>query len=178
MFLTMPISLGAPAGVTPITPASGLAGDPAPPARPRALAHHLHHAGPAEAGGILRHSRPGRRPGQPHGQVPGTPAGWLGWLADRPGFFRDEWGVVWNRTIDKDIGVVEDYPLQGRSLAGYTLPDPLDPLRYAGLPAFIAANPRPLSLRQHRLLALRARLELRGMERADGGHARGAGLGR
>ena len=26
----------------------------------------------------------------------------------RPGFFRDEYGVVWNRTADKDIGVVED----------------------------------------------------------------------
>ena len=35
----------------------------------------------------------------------------LGWLADRPGFFRDEFGVVWNRTIDRDIGMVERYPL-------------------------------------------------------------------
>lgn len=28
-------------------------------------------------------------------------------LADRPGHFRDDFGVVWNRTIDKDIGVVD-----------------------------------------------------------------------
>lgn len=28
-------------------------------------------------------------------------------LADRPGHFRDDFGVVWNRTVDKDIGVVE-----------------------------------------------------------------------
>jgi uroporphyrinogen decarboxylase len=63
-----------------------------------------------------------------------------GWLVERPGFWRDEWGVVWNRTVDKDIGVVETYRLRGHSLAGYTLPDPLDSRRYAGLPAFIAAN--------------------------------------
>ena len=62
------------------------------------------------------------------------------WLADRPGFWCDEWGVLWNRTVDKDIGVVERYQLAERSLAGYTYPDPHDPQRYAGLPAFIAAN--------------------------------------
>lgn len=28
-------------------------------------------------------------------------------LADRSGHFRDDFGVVWNRTVDKDIGVVE-----------------------------------------------------------------------
>ena len=28
-------------------------------------------------------------------------------LSDRPGHFRDDFGVVWNRIIDKDIGVVE-----------------------------------------------------------------------
>lgn len=35
--------------------------------------------------------------------------GWPTELADRPGFFRDEFGVVWNRTgADKDIGVVDE----------------------------------------------------------------------
>jgi len=58
----------------------------------------------------------------------------------RPGFGRDEWGVVWNQTVDKDIGVPEDYVLKHRSLDGCVLPDPLDPRRYAGLPAFIEAN--------------------------------------
>ena len=57
----------------------------------------------------------------------------------RPGFWRDEFGVIWNRTVDKDIGVVEVHPLKDRSLAGYRFPDPRDPRRYAGLPAFIAA---------------------------------------
>lgn len=63
-----------------------------------------------------------------------------GWLPDRPGFWRDEWGTLWNRTVDRDIGVVEAYQLTSRSLDGLRSPDPLDPARYAGLPGFIAAN--------------------------------------
>jgi uroporphyrinogen decarboxylase len=58
----------------------------------------------------------------------------------RPGFFRDDFGVVWNRTVDKDIGVVDDYLLKRRSLDGYAFPDPHDPGRYEALPAFIAAH--------------------------------------
>jgi uroporphyrinogen decarboxylase len=58
----------------------------------------------------------------------------------RPGHFRDDFGVVWNRTVDKDIGVVEDFLLKERSLDGYTFPDPHDPGRYAALPGFIARH--------------------------------------
>jgi uroporphyrinogen decarboxylase len=58
----------------------------------------------------------------------------------RPGYWRDEYDVVWNRTVDKDIGVVEEYHLKERSLRNYRFPDPKDPTRYTGLPAFIAAN--------------------------------------
>lgn len=58
----------------------------------------------------------------------------------RPGFWRDEFGVVWNRTMDPDIGVVETYPLRGRSLAAFAWPDPHDPRRYAALPAFLEQN--------------------------------------
>lgn len=58
----------------------------------------------------------------------------------RPGFWRDDYGVVWNRTVDKDIGVVEDYHLKERSLKDYRFPDPKDPTRYAGLPAFIEGH--------------------------------------
>jgi uroporphyrinogen decarboxylase len=56
----------------------------------------------------------------------------------RPGFWRDEFGVVWNRTIDRDIGTVVDYQLKERSLAGFVFPDPHDPRRYARLGAFLA----------------------------------------
>ncbi len=62
------------------------------------------------------------------------------WQEERPGYWRDEFGVLWNRTVDKDIGVVEDVLLKARSLKEYAFPDPHDPSRYDGLPAFVAAN--------------------------------------
>jgi uroporphyrinogen decarboxylase len=64
----------------------------------------------------------------------------LGWIPDRLGFWRDEWGVTWNRTVDRDIGVVEGYLLRERSLAGLVIPDPLAPVRFAALPGFIEKN--------------------------------------
>ena len=64
----------------------------------------------------------------------------LGWLPDRLGFWLDEWGVTWNRTVDRDIGVVESYLLQERSLAGLVVPDPLSRVRFAALPAFVEKN--------------------------------------
>lgn len=39
---------------------------------------------------------------------------------------RDVFGVVWDRSVDKDIGVVCDAPLKQPSLQGYTFPEPLD----------------------------------------------------
>ena len=40
---------------------------------------------------------------------------------------RDVFGVVWDRSIDKDIGNVEGCVLPEPTLAGYRFPDPLDP---------------------------------------------------
>jgi len=68
------------------------------------------------------------------------PLGPDAWREICPGHWRDEFGVVWNRTVDKDIGVVEDCQLKTRSLAGYAFPDPHDPRRYEKLSAFAAAN--------------------------------------
>lgn len=62
------------------------------------------------------------------------------WCEVQPGFWRDEFGVVWNRTVDEDIGVVENNQLPARSLADYRFPDPHDPQRFAGLSAFLSAN--------------------------------------
>src|SRR5690349_19411135 len=59
----------------------------------------------------------------------------------RPNFVQDEFGVVWNRTIDKDIGVPVEYLLRDRSLHDITFPNPHDPQRLSGLPAFLSANP-------------------------------------
>jgi uroporphyrinogen decarboxylase len=59
----------------------------------------------------------------------------LGWIPDRPGFWQDEWGVTWNRTVDRDIGVPETVQLRVRSLADLAVPDPLSPCAFqaAGL---------------------------------------------
>jgi len=54
--------------------------------------------------------------------------------------WRDEFGVVWNREGDADVGAVANCVLENRSLDGYTFPDPLLPCRYEKLPAFIEAN--------------------------------------
>jgi len=51
---------------------------------------------------------------------------------------QDVFGVVWDRTIDKDIGNVEGCVLPEPTLTGYTFPDPLDPRFFADIPARIA----------------------------------------
>ena len=47
--------------------------------------------------------------------------------------FKDIFGVVWNRTVDKDIGVVENKLLPKPSLAGLDFPDPDDEAIYANV---------------------------------------------
>jgi len=47
-----------------------------------------------------------------------------GFVEVGPGFWRDQFGVVWNRTIDRDIGNVEAYLLPEPTLAGYRFPEP------------------------------------------------------
>jgi len=48
----------------------------------------------------------------------------------KPGFRQDDFGVIWNQTVDKDIGVVEDLILKEPSLKGFKLPDPKAAWRY------------------------------------------------
>jgi uroporphyrinogen decarboxylase len=81
----------------------------------------------------------------------------------RPGFWRDEFGVTWNKTVDKDIGVPETYLLKDRSLEELTIPDPGRPERYAGLPAFIEANPDRFRLISHGFSLFERAWSLRGM---------------
>ena len=68
-------------------------------------------------------------------RVPGT-----AWVEIKPDYWRDEFGVVWNRTIDKDIGNVDFYQLPQRTLAHYSFPDPRDPNRYAHIPEFVRTH--------------------------------------
>ena len=48
--------------------------------------------------------------------------------------WRDGFGVVWDRSVDKDIGVVKEYRLPEPTLAGYRFPDPLAPRSFEGIP--------------------------------------------
>ena len=67
-------------------------------------------------------------------------------LGNGTGFFedlghdhvRDVFGVVWDRSVDKDIGIVSHTPLSGPSLTGYVFPDPQSPRFFADIPEKLA----------------------------------------
>lgn len=42
----------------------------------------------------------------------------------RPNFWQDQFGIVWNRTIDKDIGNVAEYLISSPDLSSYRFPKP------------------------------------------------------
>lgn len=56
------------------------------------------------------------------------------------GCFRDGFGVVWDRSVDKDIGVIHDYLIGEPDPDVYTFPDPLDPRSFAGIPDALASG--------------------------------------
>jgi uroporphyrinogen decarboxylase len=55
--------------------------------------------------------------------------------------YRDVFGVVWNREVDKDIGIVEGTVLPEPSLKGYEFPDPEADRFFVNIPARIESNP-------------------------------------
>ena len=57
------------------------------------------------------------------------------------GRVRDNFGNVWNRSVDKDIGIVEKPALDKPSLKGYQFPDPLDETIFANLDGHIRRHP-------------------------------------
>ena len=54
--------------------------------------------------------------------------------------FRDVFGVIWDRTIDKDIGNVEGSVLLKQTLGKYRFPDPLDPRFFEDIPEKLNKN--------------------------------------
>ena len=52
---------------------------------------------------------------------------------------RDAFGVVWDRSTDKDIGIVEHAPLAEPTLKGYEFPNPLSENFFADIPERIVA---------------------------------------
>jgi uroporphyrinogen decarboxylase len=53
--------------------------------------------------------------------------------------FQDVFGVVWDRSVDKDIGVVEGCLLPEPTLEGYEFPNPLDSRCFKGIPEKLSA---------------------------------------
>lgn len=56
-----------------------------------------------------------------------------GWREVEPGIWADEFGVRWNRTVDRDIGVVCNQLVDLAGIDAFVFPDADDPTRYARL---------------------------------------------
>jgi uroporphyrinogen decarboxylase len=81
-----------------------------------------------------------------------------------PGVFEDEWGVRWDRSVDKDIGVPLNRVLDARGLSRLRNPDADDPARFEHFGPVLEANPgRYRIVKISRCLFERA-WSLRGME--------------
>ena len=55
--------------------------------------------------------------------------------------YLDVFGVLWDRTVDKDIGVVKEYLLPEPTLKNYPFPDPLDPRFFKDMPTIQEKHP-------------------------------------
>jgi uroporphyrinogen decarboxylase len=66
----------------------------------------------------------------------GSPVGFFEAVADDR--VRDVFGVVWDRSVDKDIGIVEHPVLPEPTLRGYRFPDPADARFFADIPEKLA----------------------------------------
>ncbi len=78
--------------------------------------------------------------------------------------FRDVFQVVWDRTIDKDIGNPEEPILKEQSLSGYTFPDPLDPRFFSDIKEKIESKPDMFRVFQIGFSLFERAWSLRGME--------------
>jgi uroporphyrinogen decarboxylase len=78
--------------------------------------------------------------------------------------YRDNFGVVWDRTIDKDIGNVRGEVLPGPSLAGYSFPDPRDARLFEDIPEKLAGYPDRFSVFCIGFSLFERAWSLRGME--------------
>jgi uroporphyrinogen decarboxylase len=77
---------------------------------------------------------------------------------------RDVFGVVWDRSIDKDIGNVEGCVLPEPTLSGYEFPDPLDRRFFAGIEPRIERFPERFRIFQIGFSLYERAWTLRGME--------------
>ncbi len=86
------------------------------------------------------------------------------WVEVEPELWRDQFGVVWDRSVDKDIGNVANCCLPEPTLEGYQLPDPHDVRRYAGYAEFCGAHAERFVLNEIGFSLFERAWTLRGME--------------
>lgn len=92
----------------------------------------------------------------------GNDYGFFDYLGDD--LYQDVFKVVWDRSIDKDIGNVKGCVLSEPTLDGYTFPDPHDPRFFANIEPEIAAKPDMFRLFQIGFSLYERAWTLRGME--------------
>jgi len=78
--------------------------------------------------------------------------------------FKDIFGVIWDRTIDKDIGNVEGQILSKPSLRGYTFPDPLADRYFNNIPSLLEKYPDRFRIFEIGFSLYERAWTLRGME--------------
>jgi len=87
------------------------------------------------------------------------------YLKSNPMHYRDVYGVLWDRSIDRDIGVVIDYPLKRpEDLDRYDWPDASRDDWYNDIPEQLAAGPDRLWMFAVNLSLFERAWTMRGME--------------
>lgn len=65
----------------------------------------------------------------------------VGYRQIGPDIWEDEWGIGWDRSVDRDIGAVMQPILTPENFNDFPFPDPDDPARYADIPRLVEHNP-------------------------------------
>ena len=78
--------------------------------------------------------------------------------------YRDVFGVVWDRSIDKDIGNIRGCILSEATLSGYKFPDPHDPRFFKNIGSSIKKHPDMFRVFQIGFSLFERAWTLRGME--------------
>ncbi len=88
-----------------------------------------------------------------------------GWFREvRAGYWVDQFGIVWNRTIDRDIGNVEEYLLPEPDLSLYEFPEPNLTRNARGLEALVRDHPDRFTVAELGFSMFERAWTLRGME--------------
>lgn len=85
------------------------------------------------------------------------------WIEIKPGYMQDEWGVIWNRTIDSDIGNVHNYVLPEPTIGDLRIPEVKQEL-VAAYPEFTAQNQDKFRMASIGFALFERAWSLRGME--------------